>query len=109
MYNPTLRIAGHCSARRAQRWIRSEHLTSPFLAQGKGIKDETKVGGGGGTPQGTPPREDTYTEYEAMVVTPDGSIIDIRNVSRRRKPETDPDWEEREAERKAAKARRLSD
>ena len=50
----------------------------------------------------------TYTEYEAMVVTPDGSIIDILNVSRRRKPETDPDWEEREAERKAAKARRLS-
>ena len=42
-----------------------------------------------------------------MVVTPDGSIIDIRNVGRRRKPETDPDWEEREAERKATKARRL--
>ena len=66
----------------------------------KGIKADTKVGG-------TPPREDTYTEYEAMVVTPDGSIIDIHNVGRRRKPETDPDWEEREADRKAAKARRL--
>ena len=39
--------------------------------------------------------------------TPNGSIIDIRNVGRRRKPETDPDWEEREAERKATKARRL--
>ena len=70
----------------------------------KGIKDDTKAGG-------TPPREDKYTEYEAMLVTPEppeGSIIDIRNVGRRRKPKTDPDWEERGAERKAAKASRLS-
>ena len=44
-------------------------------------------------------------KHEAIVVTPEGSIIDMVNVGRRRKPETDSDWEEREAERK--KARRL--
>ena len=46
-------------------------------------------------------------KYEAIVVTPEGSIIDMVNVGRRRKPETDPDWEECEAERKATKSRRL--
>ena len=75
---------------------------------GKAISAETGKAITGDTKAGSSPREDKDTEYEAMVVTPEGSIIDIRNVGRRRKPETDPDWEEREAERKAAKARRLS-
>ena len=34
-----------------------------------------------------------------MIVTPEGSIIDMvnGNAGRCRKPETDPDWEERKA------------
>ena len=43
-------------------------------------------------------------EYKAMIVTPGGSIIAIDNPNRIRKPETDPEWEEREKERKAQRA-----
>jgi hypothetical protein len=41
-----------------------------------------------------------------MIVTPEGSII--RNGGPELKPETDPGWEERKAERKAKKARLIS-
>ena len=34
---------------------------------------------------------------QAMIVTPEGSIIAIGDPSQERKPETDPDWEERKA------------
>ena len=56
---------------------------------------------------GTPPREDKYEDkYKAMIVTPEGSIISFGDP-RERKPETDPDWEEREAKRMAKRVRRL--
>ena len=38
-----------------------------------------------------------------MFVTPGGSIIAIGNPNKVRKPETDPDWEEHEEERAAAR------
>ena len=41
-----------------------------------------------------------------MIVTPEGSIIRIGGPEL--KPETDPGWEERKAERKAKKARLIS-
>ena len=42
-------------------------------------------------------------KYKAMIVTPDGTIIRIGGPEM--KPETDPGWEERQAQRKAKRAR----
>ena len=45
-------------------------------------------------------------KYQTMAVTPEGSII--RFADKKMKPETDPDWEENVAKRKA-KRQRLQD
>ena len=42
-------------------------------------------------------------KYKAMIVTPDGTIIRIGGPEM--KPETDPGWEERQAQRKVKRAR----
>ena len=43
-------------------------------------------------------------EFETMVVTPEGSIIRVDGGGKN-KPETDPTWEARQAERKAKRVR----
>ena len=52
--------------------------------------------------EGSPPRED---KYKAMILTPEGSIIAIGDPNKARKPETDPDWEERKAKWDAERKR----
>ena len=69
-------------------------------------EDEPEMDGG------TPPREGE-DKYQAMVLTPGGSIIAIGDPNKERKPETDPDWEERKAQwdaerKRAAKGKKRS-
>ena len=86
----------------------------PSLSQMKAIRarnddfteDEPEMDGG------TPPREGE-DKYQAMVLTPGGSIIAIGDPNKERKPETDPDWEERKAQwdaerKRAAKGKKRS-
>ena len=49
---------------------------------------------------------DVTDKYKTMIVTPEGSIIRIGGPEL--KPEADPGWEERKAERKAKKAHLVS-
>ena len=49
---------------------------------------------------------DVSDKYKTMIVTPEGSIIRIGGPEL--KPEADPGWEERKAERKAKKAHLVS-
>ena len=51
----------------------------------------------------TPPEK-----YKTMVVTPGGTIIRVDGLGKD-KPETDPGWEARKAERKEKKAARSAD
>ena len=97
-------------------------FASPSLAQMKAINasnydfKEGEPEMDGGT---TPPRDadDKYQaaddKYQAMFLTPGGSIIAIGDPNKERKPETDPDWEERKAQwdaecKRAAKGKKRS-
>ena len=51
---------------------------------------------------GTPIHE---KEFNTMVVTPKGSIIRMIPSGKKPKPETDPNWVDRKAERKAKRMR----
>ena len=74
-------------------------FATPSLVQMKAIKarnddfkeDEPEMD------RGTHPREGE-DKYQAMILTPGGSIIAIGNPNQVPKPETDPDWEERKAQ-----------